>query len=231
MQEWRPVQEAEAAERREMKEQGSASVDSAMTSEAKAADEGPSRGGVLLNFAAFQLGWFACALTAGAGFPSAGIAIVAGLVALHLMFCGERAGEAGLIGAVTVLGGAIDTAQWWLGVSIAPVDALPGAIAPLWFAAMYANFATTLRYSLAWLGKRLWLAAAFGATGGPLTYRAGAGFGAIEIVDPAWRSLAVLGLVWGVLTPALFVLERKLRAFSIQRAEAAWAPGPRKKRE
>lgn len=171
-----------------------------------------SKGKIFLNFVAFQAGWFACALTAGAGWPLAGPAIVAALIGLHLYGCDERAGEARLLGSAMVLGGAIDTGQWLLGLSIAPVPTLPAVLAPLWFAAMYANFATTLRYSLAWLGKRLWLAAAFGATGGPITYRAGAGFGALEILDPEWRSLLVLGLVWAALTPGLFLLDRRLRS-------------------
>jgi hypothetical protein len=165
----------------------------------------------LLNFAAFQAGWFACALSAAGGVPWIGPAVVGGLLCAHVYLARERRAEVALLAAATIGGGAVDTAQWLLGVSIAPVEAIPRVLAPLWFATMYANFASTLRYSLAWLGRKPVLAAVFGAGGGPLAYGSGARLGAIDLADPAWRSLLVLGLVWAVLTPALFALERRMR--------------------
>lgn len=163
------------------------------------------------NFAGFQAGWFACALSAGAGLPLLGPIMVAAILALHLFWCPRRKAELVLLTVVFVLGGAVDSAQWLLRLSIAPIEGIPEFLAPLWFATLYANFAMTLRYSLAWLGARPLLAVLFGATGGPLTYRGGAAFGAIVVREPEWISLAVLAAVWGVLTPALFALERRLR--------------------
>lgn len=166
-----------------------------------------SRARLVANFAGFQAGWFACALSAGAGFPLAGPVVVASILGLHLTWCRNRRSELALLGCVFAIGGGIDTAQWLLGVSIAPIPDLPKFFAPLWFATMYANFAATLRYSLAWLGARPWLAAIFGAVGGPMTYRGGAVFDAIVVREPEWISLVVLAVVWGLLTPALFALE------------------------
>ncbi len=163
------------------------------------------------NFAGFQAGWFACALTAGAGQPMWGPGVVALILCLHVVFCERRVGELKLLGSVFLIGGAIDSLQWLAGISIAPAESMPTLLAPLWFATLYANFATSLRFSLAWLGSRPVLAALLGATGGPITYRGGVGFGAIELHDPEWMSLLLLALVWGVLTPGFFVLERWLR--------------------
>ncbi len=150
-------------------------------------------------------------MTAGAGHPLWGSGAVALILCLHVGFCRRRVGELKLLGSVFLIGGAIDSLQWLAGFSIAPAESMPTLLAPLWFATLYANFATTLRFSLAWLGSRPALAALLGATGGPITYRAGVGFGAIELRDPEWMSLLLLALVWGVLTPGFFHLERWLR--------------------
>lgn len=171
----------------------------------------PSRVRMIANFLGFQAGWFGCALSAGAGHAWVGPVVVAVVLGLHLRWCDDRRAEVVLLGSVFVLGGAVDTAQWLAGVSIAPIDAMPKALAPLWFATMYANFGAILRYSLAWLGPRPWLAALLGATGGPMTYRGGAAFDAIVVREPEWMSLVVLAVVWGLLTPGLFRLERWLR--------------------
>lgn len=169
-----------------------------------------SRVRIIANFLGFQAGWFACALSAGAGYPLVGPVVVGAILTLHLKWCADRKAELILLGSVFLIGGAIDATQWLLGVSIAPVPELPKVFAPLWFATMYANFAATLRYSLAWLGARPWLAAIFGAVGGPMTYRGGAVFDAIVMREPEWISLVVLAAVWGLLTPSLFALERWL---------------------
>jgi hypothetical protein len=49
-----------------------------------------------------------------------------------------------------------------------------------------------------------------GGLGGPLAYRAGVPFGALELGANAWASLAVIGLVWAIAFPLLITLAGRL---------------------
>lgn len=167
-----------------------------------------------LNFVAFQAAWFACALSTARGIPLVGVGILGLLVVLHLILSPDRKSETLLLGVVALLGGVLDTALWRFGLALTPVEAIAPGLAPFWFAALYANFATTLRHSLAWLGPRPALASLLGAAGGPLTYQAGARLGALQLVEPAGRSLLILAVVWALVTPGFFLLERRLRRFA-----------------
>jgi hypothetical protein len=85
---------------------------------------------------------------------------------------------------------------------------LEGA-APYWMVALWALFATTLNESMRMLQTRPWIAAAFGAVGGPLAYYAGARMGALDLVQPA-AMLAALAVGWALATPLLLSLARRL---------------------
>jgi hypothetical protein len=85
-------------------------------------------------------------------------------------------------------------------------------MAPLWMAALWMNFASTLDYSLAWMQGKPVLAAVFGGVGGPLAFVAGEQLGAIVLVDRV-LSLGVIGAGWLVVTPLLL------------RAAQAWQGG------
>jgi hypothetical protein len=75
--------------------------------------------------------------------------------------------------------------------------------------ALWALFATTLNESLRMLQTRPWIAALFGAVGGPLAYYAGAGLGALHFVDPG-AMLGALTVGWALATPLLLSLARRL---------------------
>jgi hypothetical protein len=77
---------------------------------------------------------------------------------------------------------------------------------------MWALFATTLNLSMSWLKGRPWLAAAFGAVGGPLAYVAGRKLGGVEMNEPA-LALLVQGLGWAVMMPLLLRLAARLNGF------------------
>jgi len=74
-------------------------------------------------------------------------------------------------------------------------------------------FATTLNLSLAWLKRRVVLAAVLGAIGGPLAYAGGAELGALAFVHETTGLLAI-GAGWALLTPLLVLLARRLDGFS-----------------
>lgn len=166
----------------------------------------------VVNFIAFQVGWFACVLGAAHGHPWLGSAAVLVVFALHLALAPDRWGQVGLALVALALGFLLETILMATGVARyaepGPFPALP----PGWILAMWVLLATLLDSSLAWLQKRPWLAVLFAAVGAPMSYAAGARFGGMEIGLPLWRSFAVMGVLWAVAFPALLLVAARLSA-------------------
>jgi hypothetical protein len=160
---------------------------------------------LLVNFVAFQLGWFACVLGAANGLPWLGPVVVAAVVALHLATARRALPELYLVFAAMLLGLVLDSvllATGWLSYSVGLW--LPG-MAPYWIIAMWALFATTLNVSMGWMRGRPVLTVLMGAVGGPMSYLAGEKLGAIELTQPV-LALAALALAWAVAMPLLMWL-------------------------
>jgi hypothetical protein len=84
---------------------------------------------------------------------------------------------------------------------------------------MWMSFATTLNVAVRWLRGRVFIAALFGAVGGPLSYLAGDGLGALELVNHA-AALVSLSIGWAVATPLLVAVATRFDGvtapFSVQ---------------
>lgn len=167
----------------------------------------------LVNFAAFQAGWFACVLGAANGVPWIGTLVVAAAVAWHLSRAARPAREGALLVAALLIGLAWDSAMVAAGVLTYETGMLAAGFAPYWIVALWPLFATTLNVSLRWLRARAWWAAAFGAVGGPLAYAGGAGLGAVGIPDMA-PAMVVLGAGWALITPALTAIARHFDGYA-----------------
>jgi len=167
---------------------------------------------VLLNFAVFQIAWFACVLGGAHDRVTAGTLAVAAAVALHLAIAPRPGPEARLVAILTGIGLVWDSLVVSLGLMSYPAGTFAPGVAPLWILAMWALFATTLNLSMSWLKGRPWLAAAFGAVGGPLAYVAGRKLGGVEMNEPA-LALLVQGLGWAVMMPLLLRLAARLNGF------------------
>ena len=164
---------------------------------------------LMLNFVAFQLGWFACVLGAANALPWLGPVVVAAVVSLHLATARRPLPELYLVLAAMLLGLVVDSlllATGWLNYSVGLW--LPG-FAPYWIVAMWALFATTLNVSMGWMRGRPVLTVLMGAVGGPLSYLAGEKLGAIELTHPI-PALAALALAWTVAMPLLMWLAARL---------------------
>jgi hypothetical protein len=173
----------------------------------------------LINFAAFQLAWFACVLGGAHDEVAAGTLAVAAVVALHLALAPRPGPEARLVAIVTAIGLVWDSLIISLGLMSYPAGMFAPGVAPLWILAMWALFATTLNLSMGWLKGRPWLAVAFGAVGGPLAYLAGKRLGGVEMSEPA-LALLVQGLGWAAMMPLLLRLAARLNGFDTPRAPA-----------
>lgn len=171
------------------------------------------------NFALFQVGWFACVLGAAQGYPWAGTAVAAGVVAWHLWSAARPAQEVSLLAQVMLIGAVWDSLLVMLGWISYPSGTLLAGTAPHWILALWALFATALNVSMRWLKGRLLVAALLGAVCGPLSYWAAMRLGAVEFVHPA-QVIVAIAVGWSLIMPALMLLSQRNDGF-IPRGEGA----------
>lgn len=150
----------------------------------------------VVNYLAYQSGWLACVVGAGAGYGREGAALALLLTAAHLVAARDRATEARLVALAVLTGLALERWQIGAGTYASLANAGPGGAPPLWLLALWAQFATTFRYSLASILRRPRAAAAFGALGGPAAFLAGERLGAVALGAPLGLSLARLSVAW-----------------------------------
>ena len=174
---------------------------------------------LLVNFVAFQAGWFAAVLGAANNMPWAGPLVIAAVIALHLRIAREPRRELALILSCGLIGAVTDTILVAAGWVAYPAGSIVDNAAPYWIVAMWMLFATTLNVSLGWLKSRKALGAVFGLVGGPLAYYTGFKLGGIDLVDFEAAILA-LGVAWGAVTPVLLVLAEHFNGFDESGAQA-----------
>lgn len=163
----------------------------------------------LLNLALYQTGWFACVIGAAQGYPWLGMTAALALLAAHLWMVSDRRVELRLILAAGLLGLVADSVQGWLGVFRFHSGYLVEGLAPPWIVVMWMQFASTLRWNLAWVIGNPKRAAVFGMVGGPLAFFAGSRLGAMTFGAPLWLSLLSIALVWALAMPALAAMTER----------------------
>ena len=183
---------------------------------------------IFLNFIAFQVAWFACVLGGANDRALAGTLVVGAVIGLHLALAQRSLPEALLIAVAAVIGLLWDSGLVALGLISYPTGNFAPGLAPYWIVAMWALFATSLNLSMAWLKDRAWLAALFGAVGGPLAYLAGERLGGLQMPDPV-LALGAQALGWAVLLPMLTRLATRLNGFG-PASPSAWSRLPQEVR-
>jgi hypothetical protein len=154
------------------------------------------RATTLTNYLAYQTGWFAAVVGAALGHGAAGAVLAAGLMAAHLWLARERGRELRGIVLATVVGALIETWQLRSGTYAQLSGGAAPLLPPWWLLALWAQFATTFRYSLQGVLARPAAAMLFGAVGGPLAFLAGERLGAVVLATPLWPGLTRLALGW-----------------------------------
>ena len=157
---------------------------------------------ILINLSLFKAAWAATVFGAAASVPVAGAIAVAIAVLVHLARTRDIRAEAMLLGLAAIVGLAWETLLVATGVLEYSSGNLVPGIAPYWIVAMWILFATTLNVGMRWLRKSPVIAAVAGAVGGPASFLAGAGAGAVTLSNPA-TSLLVIGIGWAVLLPLM----------------------------
>ncbi len=162
-----------------------------------------------INAIGFQAAWWACVAGVAHGFEIPALMFGACLAGAHLVYTEHKRQDMRL-------------AAWALGVGIATDSLLQyfsvmqfhglsiWGLSPLWLWMLWVLFALTLNTSLAFLKtKPLALSALAGFVFGPLTYYAGAEFGAASWEGPTFPWLPLAG-VWMLALPSLVFLSKRL---------------------
>jgi hypothetical protein len=175
----------------------------------------------LINYALYQAGWFACVLGASWHHPVAGLAVALVLIASHLWLAPEPGREVGLILLAIAVGGAIEIYQLAAGTYRFTSGMLSDVLPPPWLLAMWAQFATSFRYSLRKVMIQPRWAAIFGALGGPVAFLAGERLGAVTLLPPLAHGLLRLSLAW-MIALALFSVVVRLASAEPLRPQYRW---------
>ena len=160
---------------------------------------------IVTNFVLFQIGWFACVLSAAEHQPWFGVLVTTGVVVVHVLRVPMPKAELELVLLSLGVGLVFDSLLVWQGWLIYSSGILMPNVAPYWIVALWGLFATLLNVSLRWMRGHWVLAIVFGAVGGPAAYYGGLRLGALEFGNmPA--GLLALSIGWAVLTPVLLAL-------------------------
>jgi len=168
---------------------------------------------MLLNIIIYQICWLACILGGAKGMPLLGIGVVMLAAAFHLFKSHKPITECLLLLAVALVGGAWVSLLVALGWLVYPSGTLIENTAPYWLVALWVAFATTFNVSLRWFKQHLFLAATFGAIGGPLAYLAGERLGGVVFTSYP-HGITALAAGWAILLPLLLVIARHLYGYT-----------------
>ena len=160
----------------------------------------------LINFVLFQVGWFACVLGAANGMADVGLIIALMIIMTHLFLTKNKQNEISLIVWISVMGYCWDSLLVHTDL-LQYTNSTYTSFAPLWIAAMWAMFASTINTSLAWLKDKMLIAAILGAFFGPVAYYSAFKLGAISsIILP--DALITQSIAWAVFMPLMLQLNK-----------------------
>lgn len=167
-----------------------------------------------INYALYQIGWFACVLGGASQRPWTGCLIALILIGVHLALSVERSLEVRLVVLATSVGAVVEMMQIAAGTYRFTSGTVTDALPPPWLLAMWAQFATTFRFSLRSVITRPVPAMLFGAVGGPIAFLAGERLGAVTLLPPLAYGLLRLSISWAI---ALVIFSAAVRRVAPER--------------
>ncbi|MDJ0910705.1 MAG: DUF2878 domain-containing protein [Woeseiaceae bacterium] len=173
--------------------------------------------GMLVNIAAFQVGWFSSVIGGAQQMPWLGPLAALIVLSIHLYIARQPSREIVLIVCAAALGAAFDSALLAAGWVQYSSGLFSDYVAPYWIITMWMLFATTLNVSLRWMRTRPLVASVFGLIGGPLSYIAGQKLGGVVLVNEV-AALAALGIGWAIFMPLLLWLSKNFDGIEPQPA-------------
>ena len=165
----------------------------------------------IFNIVGFQVSWWGCVLGVKSGMIYLGPFLMFAFLAVHVIRTLDNLSEIKLIILFGCIGTVIDTSMAYFGVLIYNGTYFPDTyIAPLWITSMWCGFSATVNHSLSWLHNRYVASAVLGVVSGPLSYLAGAKFGAIEFDAAPVISLGIIAIFYGLTIPLMYWVNEKL---------------------
>ena len=134
------------------------------------------------------------------------------LIGVHVALSVERSLEVRLVVLATVVGAVVEAIQIWTGTYRFTSGTVSGALPPPWLLAMWAQFATTFRFSLRSVMMRPVPAVLFGAAGGPIAFLAGERLGAVTLQPPLGYGLMRLSISWAIALGIFSAVARRVTA-------------------
>ena len=169
----------------------------------------------VINFIVFQVVWLASVLAGGSAWHWLATLLILTAVTWQWSRADYPGREMILVGLALLIGLIWDSFLVSQGLTKYQHGQLLPGLAPHWIIALWALFATTLNLSLRWLRSSLWVAALFGAIGGPMAYLAGSKLGSVTFSSTSTAMLA-LAAGWAIFTPLLVSLAVRLDGFAYQ---------------
>jgi hypothetical protein len=164
---------------------------------------------LLLNLVIFDIAWFSSVVGGAREMPWLGPLAVLVALMIHFRAARNLTEEVMLILSCAIIGAVFDSFLVASGWVTYKAGLFSDHLAPYWIITMWMLFATTLNVSMRWLRGKPWLAALFGAIGGPISYLTGEKLGGIVLSNqPA--AVAALAIGWAIMMPMLMWLSEKL---------------------
>jgi len=165
----------------------------------------------IINIIGFNIGWWACVLGAANDLPYLGpVVMILFLIVHHYLFVSDIQ-EIYLVLIIGAIGTITDSLLFLSGSFIyAGAYSNEILIAPMWITAMWAGFSATVNHSMSWLKDKWLLMVICGIVFGPAAFFTGEKFGAIEFHLSALFSVLVIAIVYGILMPAIYLLNGHL---------------------
>lgn len=164
-----------------------------------------SRQSIIVNIIGFQIGWFACVLSAADDRPLIGVIVASIIIAIHIFLVNNKKKVIFLLLLVTLLGSTWDSLLTSQNLLIFNTGIIASFLAPYWIIIMWTLFATTLNISMRWLYGHYFYAMILGAITGPIVYQGGAALGAVNIPETLLANI-MLALGWSVILPIVILL-------------------------
>lgn len=159
----------------------------------------------ITNFVWFQSIWWLVVLLQNASIP-----YVFGLLIVWLAISPKRFADAALFVVIFVFGVVVDSSLTYLGIyrfdTTHQIANAPSWLIPIWLGSLWSGLAGTLLHSMTLFKDRPLIAATGGAVFAPLSYVAGANFGAVTLGQSVLMTYIFVGAVWAFAFPAIFYI-------------------------
>ncbi|MFT4925518.1 MAG: hypothetical protein ACI8WB_001611 [Phenylobacterium sp.] len=160
---------------------------------------------LIINAMMFYVAWFGCIFIGNLFIP-----VVLIWLGFHLRDCESPTVEFSFLILVTVTGSAIDSALIHFGVFVFSGHSW---LIPWWLMFIWLSFALTINGCLAFLRRSIVLQLLAGMVLAPLSYIGGSAFGVVEFGYSTAVTFAILSVVWSMLLPAIYSLNKIIPYF------------------